>query len=208
MDSATDAQMKSDAINGLNIAVRNIYHGKTLDAWISQRVGNYMREILNDPDRYYRRWDIRRVVFDLTQRMDCASHVCMYLAINSGQHINTGTRRTTSVVGLNRNPVSSTQLRNGRYNRTGGKPSPGWRLLVYVVLDKARFSSSELAHEMSRIGAIKGVENKVLRIMRFGIRHSAPTRFDSQMICEKSTCYKPAVQMYISSQSRLVVKNM
>lgn len=192
------------SIDELSSAVRSIYVGETLNKWIKNRVGNYMANILRDASNYYTRWDIRKVIFDLSQRMDSASHVCLYLSVNSNHPTSSGTRRTNSLVGLNRNPITSTQMRNGRYNRTSNKTKQGWKLLVYVVLAKKKFTGESLSREMARIGALKGVESKVLHIMRFGVRHKAAVRFDAQMLQEGSKWYKPAVQRYISSQVQLM----
>lgn len=192
------------AIKELSSAVHGVYVGETLNKWIKKRVGNYMTHILSDAYNYYTRWNIRRVIFDLSQRMDYASHVCLYLAINNNQSTGSGTRRTNSLVGLNRNPITSTQLRNGRYHRVSNKAKQGWKLLVYVVLAKSKFTGEALSREMALIGALKGVENKVLHIMQFGVKHDAAVRFDAQMLHVGSKWYKPLVQRYISSQYKLM----
>lgn len=209
-EESESVEESEDAPRHIIDAVRHVYVGTTVEAWVAGKIGDYMNAILNDRMRYYTRWNIRKILYELTQRLDCADHACMYLSVNSNRHAECGVRRTHSVVGYNRNPVATTNARNNRYNRANDGGKKGWCLLVYVVLAKCNYTAAALARISDHVATIKGIENKILFIVKYGVEHNVPVRIAEQVMRTGARWYMPAVRQYVDAMktfSPYVVRN-
>ncbi len=171
--------------------------GKDVEEWIRDRVHACNVALPSGP-RFFKYWDIRRVVYEITQSVDYTTRACLYLAANSNRQGSGASSRNYSVVGFNRNPVESVAARNSR----GGKSSKrrGWALLVYVELTKYDFSASALKQLSAQLNALKGLEAKVSAIVKFGLTNNAPVRISPCIFETTSRWFMPNVQRSLSSR--------
>jgi hypothetical protein len=170
--------------------------------WVHARVEEAAHDVVPSGVHYFRYWDIRRVVHRIIQCLDYTPQTCLYLAANSNRHGGTGVR-SYSTVGYNRNPVLSTAARNGRGGSRASTRS-GWSLLVYVVLDKRTFSARRLRAFADEISSIKGLDARVLAIIKFGLEHGAPIRVSPSIFERGTRWFMPSVQQYLSKRDAFV----
>jgi len=170
--------------------------------WVHARVDEVAHDVVPSGLQYFQYWDIRRVVHHIVQCLDYTPQTCLYLAANSNRHGGTSVR-SYSAVGYNRNPVLSTAARNGRgASRTGTRS--GWSLLVYVVLDKRAFSARRLKAFANEVSSIKGLDARVLAIIKFGLEHGAPIRVAPSIFERGTRWFMPSVQQYLSKRDAFV----
>lgn len=170
--------------------------------WIHFRVGEYVASKVRHRDQFYRRWDIRNLVYNITQLLDYTVQTCLYLAVNNNRRTG-GTQRNHSVVGFNRNPVESVAARATRCGAKGPK-NGGWTLLVYIVMGKRDFSVADMCEFAGRVSSLKCIESKILEIVKFGIAHSAPVRIDHNIFNPESCWFMPKVQRCISKHKSFI----
>lgn len=172
--------------------------------WTDVRVGEYVASKILRTGKFYRRWNIRQILYDITQRMDYSVQTCLYLAVSSGRVGAGASQRAHSDVGFNRNPIESVRLKNARH---GPNPPPTravWTLLAYAVFGKRQFPAEVTTQLLSRITALKGHEAKVLEILKFAMRNGLIVRIDASVFQRGSRWFMPEVQKHMSTHKQFI----
>lgn len=176
--------------------------------WARLRVGGYVTSEILRPGRFYRRWDIRKLLYNVTQRLDYSTQSCLYLAVSSGRGSVGGrsgaASRAPSIVGFNRNPVDATAARNARRTGDATNAWPVWTLLAYVVIGKRQFERDMLRKLAARVTAIKGIEAKMLELLQFAVRTDSPLRIDACVFDADSRWYMPTIQKYMAGHEHFI----
>lgn len=175
--------------------------------WTHYRVGEYVAAEILRSGKFYRRWNIRKLHYNVTQRLDYSPQSCLYLAASSGRggwtSRGSGSSRAPSVVGFNRNPVDAMVARNAR--KSGDAAArPVWTLLAYVVVGKRQFGADAMRKLVARVTAIKGVEAKMLELLRFSVRTDSPLRLEASVFDASSRWHMPTVQKYMASHEHFI----
>src|SRR3569832_1301957 len=204
IDDVHDPQDSSEshADSSLCLADGAVQLDPNLLRWARLRAGSYITNEIFRAGKFYRRWGIRRLMYNVTQRLDYSPQAWLYLMVNSGRG-GAGTARAHATVGVNRNPVVSVGARFAKRGGDADSP-PVCTLLVYAVLGKRRFSRESICELVYCINAIKGLEGKVLEILRFAVCTDSPLRIDTSMFNPTSRWFMPLVQQYMTAHVHFI----
>jgi hypothetical protein len=167
-------------------------------AWVNDRVRMYTEPIFRSPRRFYGRWHLRDLVFRMMQQLDSADHTCLYLAVNNNRQSPASSRRVHSNVGLNRNPMENIRMRNARYTRSKSVRRAGWKLLMYVRMEKRRYRAEGVQNIGRQIAKHKGVEGKLNHMMQFALAHKLDTYIAGDMLVASHRWYMPSVKSFMA----------
>lgn len=148
------------------------------------------------------------------------------VSTNHGQHgrgrSKTLKGRTQCDVGFCKNPKNWIENKNKRqrrsYSHKNKVPRPecgspedsmsdvtplmnrtrGWCMLCYVILRLDKYTKAFLDEVGEKISKIKGMDNRILALLKFAIEHNEPFRVSKRLFNKNDSWYMRSVQLYLS----------